>query len=205
MIANYNFLTCDTETGGLSADKHPIAEIAFCAFNNVTLEDVGEYESLIKPYDNTKVYQQQALDANGLTMEDIKGGKDSKVVIEEIIQFMKKLKCGNNKPIFVGHNFEKFDINFMVEFFAFHKKNILDYVDERIEDTMWWSRYRRPESANYKLGTCVSNEGIELVNAHRALSDTRATKELFKGYIRNLRSTSNGNVEEKRFRHTFEF
>ena len=209
MFADYNWIVLDTETGGLSSDKNLIVEIACCAIDT-NLTDIGEYTSLIKPYDNTKSIMSQALQANGLTLEDINSGKDSKIVISELIDFFKKNKRGNKKPIIVGHNID-FDISFLVEFFSFHKKDITDFVEEKTEDTMWWSRYRWQESVNYKLGTCVSNAGLELVNAHRALTDTRATKELFKTFIRNLRGegVSGNNVPDlaknKRYREKFQF
>lgn len=206
MISDYVFCVMDCETGGLSAEKNPLVEIAVCAFDNVTLEDVVEYSSLIKQYDKTKVIQQQALDANGLSLEDIAKGKDSKVVVDELIQVFKKCKKGNKLPILVGHNFDKFDINFVVEFFNFHGKDILDYVDSRTEDTMWWSRYRWTEAPNFKLGTCVTNAGLELTDAHRALPDTRSTKDLFKSFLRNLRNEStNTTAQVKKYRHSFEF
>lgn len=198
-----NWIVLDTETGGLSPDKNPMVEVACCVIDS-ELDDIYEYESLIKPYDNTKLIQQQALDANKLTLDDINKGKDSKIVVEELIQLFKKYKVGNRKPIIVGHNID-FDIGFLVSFFDFHKKNILDYIDEHTEDTMWLSRWRWLESTNYKLGTCVTNAGIELVDAHRAMMDTRATKELFKYFIRNLRTDSSNSIKEKRFRDTFEF
>ena len=204
MQSDYVWIVLDTETTGLSPEKNLMVEVACCPIDNITLEDVGEYDSLIKIYDKTKQIQQQALDANGLTLEDIANGKDSKVVIEELIQLFKKCKRGAKKPIVVGHNVN-FDIGFLVEFFNFHNKNILDYVDEFTWDTMWLARLKWVESSNYKLGTCITNAGLELTNAHRAITDTRATKELFKAFIRSLRSEGTNSTQIKKYRHSFEF
>ena len=70
------------------------------------------------------------------------------------------------------------------------------------------SWYRGLEQENYKLGTCCRKEGVELVNAHRALADTRANAELLIKYLQIFRGDGVANtapVEVKsRFRETFQ-
>lgn len=195
----------DIETSGLSAEKNCMLEVACCVIDN-ELNDVEEYESgVMKVYDNREI-QQQALQANGITMNQIENGKDPKEVLNELINLFKKYSSGRNKPVLSGHNIDHFDIPFMANFFNVFGKKFEDYVNTDLTiDTMWWARLRRNEQVNYKLGTCCEMEGIELVNAHRAISDTRSNKELVKKYLRSLRSEGDSNKEEKRFRKTFEF
>ena len=77
-----NILVLDTETGGLDCKKTPIVEIACCPFYSQTLDNVKEFESLvIAPYDATKEYTEGALRANGITMNQIESGIDSKVSV----------------------------------------------------------------------------------------------------------------------------
>ena len=200
-----HIIVFDIETTGLSSEKNAMIEVACCVIDN-ELNDVVEYESgVMSIYDNREI-QSQALQANGITMNQIENGRDPKEVLNELINLFKKYSSGRNKPVLSGHNIDKFDIPFVANFFNFFGKNFEDYVNTDLTiDTMWWARLRRNEQVNYKLGTCCEIEGVELVNAHRAISDTRSNKELVKKYIRSLRSEGDSNKEEKRFRKTFEF
>jgi DNA polymerase III alpha subunit (gram-positive type) len=45
-----NIIVWDLETGGLSADKYALAEIAMIAYDSETLEEVDRYEAIIAPY-----------------------------------------------------------------------------------------------------------------------------------------------------------
>lgn len=202
---NY-IIVFDIETSGLSSTSNSILEIACCVIDN-ELNDVEEYESkVMNIYDNREI-QQQALQANGISMLQIENGRNPKEVLDELIKFFKKYSSGRNKPVLAGHNIDKFDIPFLANFFSVFGKDFSDFVNTDLTiDTMWWARLRRNEQENYKLGTCCSVEGIELVNAHRAVADTRSNKELVKKYLKGLRSEGEGNsVKEKRYRKTFEF
>lgn len=208
---NLIYCVCDTETGGLNAVANPekkiianpLVEIAITPFDN-DLNNLSEYTSLIKPYNSALEYTDGALKANGLSMETIRQGVDSKQVIEEVCAFVSKLKRGRELPVFCAHN-AKFDISFLVEFFKFHKKIFWDYFNpDYIIDTMYWGRSAMPESVNYKLGTVVSNAGLEMEAQHRALADTRATRDLVKYFITNMRNAST-RVKSERYRDKFEF
>lgn len=201
-----NILVLDTETGGLDCKKTALVEIACCPFNSQTLENVKEFESLvIAPYDSSKEYTEGALKANGITMSQIKNGRESKQVFDELCAYLNSLKIGREKPILSGHNL-KFDIGFLNEFFDFHKKNFFDFVNQDFQmDTLWWSRIKFLESTNFKLGTCCENCGIELIDAHRALTDTRSNRDLIKDFIRSLRSDKRGEGDKEYVRPRFQF
>lgn len=205
MEYNANFVCLDLETGGLSASKHAVVEVSFQAFDR-DLNDIKEYTSIVAPYGEYEITS-QALQANGLTMEQIKSGKDSIIVVQELELFLKSLKVGREKPILCGHNIDKFDLEFLDEFFSFHKKSISDLVNNTFTiDSLWWSRITWKESINYQLGSCCENAGISLIDAHRAGSDTKANKELVKSFIKSLRGQGQINeVKEQRFRATFQF
>lgn len=200
-----NFVVFDLETGGLSHEKNPVLEVAMFVLDS-NLEYGDEYDSLIKPYGDLAI-QQQALDANGIDLSIVeKIGKDVDVAVNDIIKFLQKQKSGKEKPILVGHNIDKFDIPFLDAMFTFCKKDLSKYVNDNFTiDTMWWSRICWQESPNYKLGTCIQNAGIELVNAHRAVADTKATRELLKKFLKGLRGEGVAMVEEKRTRESFQF
>ena len=199
-----NIVVFDTETTGLSKDKNAIIEIYCCGFDN-ELNDIKEFHSgVMKIYGNREIVE-QALQANGITRDQIATGNDPQEQIEKLCAYFKSLAVGRNKPVVAGRNIDKFDLPFMNDMFAYFKKNLADYInDEFTIDTMHWARLKRVEQTNYKLGTCCEEEGIELINAHRAQADTIANKQLVKKYIQNLRSDSEMK-KEKRFRATFEF
>ena len=199
------FAVADIETGGLSASKNPICEIAICPIDE-ELNNLEEYTSIIAPYDDKLEYTDGALKANGMSMEMIKGGKDSKEVVRELCQYLTSLKRGRALPILCGHNISKFDIPFLEAFFTFHGKDLWKFVEKSYHiDTMWWARTKWTESTNYKLTTCCDNVGIELVDAHRAVNDTRSNKQLVIDFIKSLRGNGDGSVEVNRYRKTFEF
>jgi len=208
-----NFVVIDVETGGLpNATKKAVfdvalTEVAFVAINK-DLEIIDQKSWMIKPYSDKAEYSKGAEIASGISKQMcIDQGMDLKVAVQEMIIFLKKYKEGSSLPILLGHNFCTFDSNFMVNAFEFCKEDLLKYVNPDPEDTLKWGRLCWTESNNYKLGTCCQNAGITLKDAHRALTDTIATAELWIYFMKNLRGTGTSIINEeapKKFRHTFE-
>lgn len=200
------FLVFDIETGGLVPATHAILEIAFCPFDN-ELNDLPEYTTgIIKP--NKRTIDQRALDANGITRDQIEKGTDEKEAFLKVEASLKKLKRGKDLPIPCGHNIDKFDLPFLSLWFEEHGKDLGKYINlNHTIDTMWRSREVWTEQVNYKLGTCCQSAGISLMDAHRALNDTRANKELVKYFLLGTRGMRGAgeSVEENKFRKTFEF
>lgn len=199
------YVTFDLETTGLDAAKTAVIEIACCAFNH-DLNDVKDFESgIMQVYDNRDITE-GALKANGITREQIANGVDPREAIEKLCQYFKHLKVGNSKPVLCGHNIDKFDIPFLDNMFTFFKKDLSDYVNTDFTiDTMWWARCKRAEQVNFKLGTCCEIECIELTDAHRAMTDTRANAALVKTYLRSLKSEGSSVNEEVKYRASFQF
>jgi DNA polymerase-3 subunit alpha (Gram-positive type) len=203
------YLVFDLETSGLKPQENAILEIACCPFDK-DLNDLSEFESPIMKPIESKIITSGALQANGITQEQILKGVDPKQVLNDFITYLKSLNKSHSKIILAGHNIDHFDIPFLDQFFQDFKKDLSKYVNDKFTiDTLWWSRVRFTESNNFKLGTVCSNLGIDLINAHRAINDTRANKELLKAMIRNLRQQNSSEkvseVEETRFRTVFEF
>lgn len=202
------FIVFDCETGGLitKAGIPPITEIGAVILDS-ELNEVGEFSAIIQPYVVPENYKKEAFEASNMSMEMIiNEGKPSKVVLVDFINFLKKNK-GEKKFIFVGHNCDEFDIPILDEFFRVHGEDLSKYIESKTSvDTMWWGRIAMPELVNHKLGTCLEAKKIDITQAHRALNDAKATKELFKKFILPVRGFYEGeNNKPSSVRQGFKF
>jgi len=206
-----NYIVYDLETGGFNPKTEAITEIAMIAINGKTLEEIGRYESFIRPYGGLG-YNQQALNVTGITMDMINSGKDSKVVAKEVTDFIKSTGAGLNKrPILCGHNIKKFDNPFLSDFLKLHRKDLWKIINDEIIDTMWWSRMKTPEDSDefgkHNLSDACNREGVEVIDAHRAMNDTAANAALVVSYLKHLRGTGEAveRVDKHSYRETFKF
>lgn len=215
MNHNADIFCFDLETGGFSCLKNPICEIGVVVLD-YALNEIDSYGAVIAPHDKGGwgdeaypygIYDKKALEVNKLSMRQIEEGENSETVISCLRQMMiESKKRTKKKPILAGHNIRRFDIPYLKNFFSRHKLDLESYVEADFEiDTMWWARVRHEELDNYKLGTCCSSEGIEMINAHTALGDVKPNAELVKKYLLSLRGSGQGIVKEKRFRTEFQF
>lgn len=205
-----NYIVIDFETGGLSEEKSPIMEIAMIAIDGDTLEEIDRFESFCKSYDNL-IYEPGALKANGLSVEEVnKKGLSVEELVEKIIEFILIANTSNSKthkPIFVAHN-AKFDFKFFNYIFKRQKQDVFKYLDEDIIDTVKLARMMFGiDIENHKLGTVCQKAGIDLSDAHRAMSDTQATAEFLILCINKMRSigTVAANREEEIVKEKFQF
>lgn len=188
-----SFIVIDVETGGLPNAKKKavfdvaLTEVAFVVVNK-DLEITESKSWLIKPYKEGLKYNPEAAKTSGITKEMCEEqGMDLAIAVKEMIMFLKKHKDGSRLPVVLGHNFVKFDSEFMLNAFEFCKEDLLKYVQPEPEDTLKWARLAWTESTNYKLGTCCENVGITLQDAHRAMTDTVATAKLWVHFLKQLR------------------
>lgn len=200
-----NYIVYDIETGGFDADKNALCEIAMIALDGETLEELGRYETMVRPYAGL-TYEPSAMQVNGISMDEIYAGKDSKIVAKEIIDFIKAQGGGmNKKPILCGHNIMKFDNPFLATFLKQHKKDLYKVISPQIIDSMWWSRMRTPvdndEFGKHNLKDACAREGVELVDAHRAMADTASNMGIVVAYLKSLRGA--GVKVEKKVNHSF--
>ena len=214
-------IVADTETGGLPSKggkgkpaKKAFVDVALCEIALVVVDlwemkIVEEYDAIIAPYTEGLEYNPNAEAVHGLSVAHLtQNGQDIKDVYLATKTYLKKYANSKIGAVLAGHNFQLFDIPFFEEMFAFCKDNLWDYV-KFVEDTMKMAWYRAEEQENYKLGTCCRQEGVELVDAHSALHDTRANALLFLKYIAALRGTGAAaqtapTQRKSRFRETFQ-
>lgn len=190
----FYFICYDLETGGLTHLQNPITEIALIVYDAETLKEVDRFESLIKPYDNLTL-EPKALEVTGITKEMLKQGEQIEDIVEVLIAIFETYTKGSSKfklkPILVGHNIQEFDNKFLEYAFSRQEKNLYDYIGGS-QDTLNLGRARWVgQQKKFNLASCCKSAGVEVVDAHRAINDVEANKELHINFINAMRSNSN--------------
>lgn len=194
-------IVSDTETGGPpNKDKRAfwdvaLCEVAFVVVDCVEMRCIEEYSDIVLPfYKDGLEYNPQALAVNQLTIDIMKSkGVEVAEVYRKTRDLLKKYKNDKMGCVLCGHNFQSFDIPFYEGLFEFNKDSLWNYVSF-VEDTMKLAYYRSIEQEDFKLSTCCRKEGVTLINAHRALDDTRANAQLMIQYLKYLRGSGGEEV-----------
>lgn len=170
-MRKHNFAFIDIETTGLNLLTHEIIEIG-CVLTDPNLEVIEEFELKIKP-EHIEDADPVSLKVNKYEKERWEDGYSKE---EAMKIFSKKVKdC-----IMVGHNVA-FDAGFLEH--AFNKMQISNTMHYHRLDTIsvaWAKLHREPDLEHFSLRELCLRFGIKNENAHTALSDARATFELYK-------------------------
>ena len=216
-------IVMDFETGGLNPSKNPALQIAYQAIQLDNYKPILEYSSYIIPYNELEI-DKAATDFNGITYEKMMSGIDTKPLVVRLCDDFTNANVSKNfrtKPFIVGHNIG-FDIGFLAYIFRLHKVDLGKYLDTNKDengvekpkyiDTMMLAKQRwgdMPKGTKFNLSACVERAGIAITDAHDALNDVRATKELFIYFTNILRSGSSvmstEATKEIRIRNHFRF
>lgn len=174
----------DVETSGLNPTIHGILQIACIAEVNGVL--VGSFNEYLKPHDSLKI-DKKALEVNGIKKKQIKLFEDEKIVLDKLVKWVAKYgsylqPCGYN----VG-----FDTNFLKELYARHDVSYPKSFNYYDIDTfsivkVLVAEDKLKKGENLKLGTVCKQMGIKLDNAHDALADIKATRELHKKLVKEF-------------------
>ena len=159
MIRDFCFL--DLETTGFEPKKDSIIELSFVREKNgKSLQEVDQVLIPDKAGLNDFVTH-----LTGITQEEI----DRTGVVLKSIKDTVSEKIGDS--IIVGHNID-FDINFLIE-------NGIDLEKNPRIDTHELARILLPREPSFALEILTKNYGFAHENAHRAMSDVLASKDLF--------------------------
>jgi ATP-dependent DNA helicase DinG len=170
-MKKHNFAFIDIEATGLNLALHEIIEIG-CVLTTPDLKVIEEFELKIKPEQIEKA-DRVALRVNHYNPKDW----ESAYSLEKAMKiFYKKVKdC-----IMVGHNVS-FDAGFLQ--YAFEKNKIKNPMHYHKLDTIsiaWAKLHNDPSFEHFSLHEMCLYFGIKNEHAHTALSDARATYELYK-------------------------
>ena len=173
-------LYLDTETTGLDPIKNDVIQIgAIVEINGVVKEEIN---LRCQPFDYSTI-QQQALDTNKITIEQLKTFPTPQSAYKLLIKILNKhinKFDKEDKFIPVGQNIN-FDLGFMRQFFLKNNdKYFGSYVDRHYIDLMaiagFFTLTGHINPPNLKLGTIAQILGIEF-DAHDAFEDIVATRQ----------------------------
>jgi len=172
----------DLETTGLNPEKHAIIQLAHII--DIDGEIVEEGEFLIRPYEKDLI-DDKALKVNKRTREEIAGFEDPNVAFWQLENKLSEyIDCYDRSDKFypAGYNIEGFDIPFLQEYFRKAEQPYYgSYFNYKPIDPMrilfWLNWMGKIDLPNIKLETVCNHYGID-IDAHDAVSDTRAAREL---------------------------
>ena len=174
-----NLAFIDTETTGLDLEHHEIIEIGCVLVRQIEREGKGpqveiieEFEYKIKP-EHIETADSESLRINGYDPANWVFALDRKKALEDLA---KKV----DGAIMVAHN-APFDYSFLQK--AFDEEGIKNPMHYHRLDTIpiaFACLYDDPTVQKFSLRALCEHFGIENKNAHTALSDARATFELYK-------------------------
>jgi DNA polymerase-3 subunit epsilon/ATP-dependent DNA helicase DinG len=151
-------IALDLETTGLDPNQDAILEIAAVRFRDGNI--VEEFSTLVDPQ---RPIPQIVTQITGLTDDDVVGAPRIAQAIPRLIAF------AGSAPI-IAHNIIS-DVGFLNKVGALQTNLRLD--------TYELSATLLPRAPRYTLGALAAYVGVDLVRAHRALDDARATALLY--------------------------
>tara|TARA_Y100000310_G_scaffold345569_1_gene466732 strand:+ start:4274 stop:4825 length:552 start_codon:yes stop_codon:yes gene_type:complete len=178
-MKRHNLAFIDLETTGLDPERHEIIEIGCIVAKQVPqsgggakVEKIEEFDVKVKP-ENIDNAEPDALRVSGYNEMEW-------MFAAELSQAIKQLVEKTKDCVMVGHNVS-FDQGFLEK--AFEKTGIENKMHYHKLDTIpiaFAKLYDNPDVQKFSLGLLCEHFGIKNERAHTALSDIRATFELYK-------------------------
>lgn len=171
VMRKQNLAFIDIESTGLNILKHEIIEIG-CVITTPKLKVIEEFELKIKP--------ERIKDADKTALKINKYDPDNWTSAYTLEKAMKILSLKTKDCIMVGQNV-CFDSAFLES--AFAKTNIPNNMHYHRLDTIsiaWAKLHRDLKINHFSLREMCVRFGIKNKKSHTALSDARATYELYK-------------------------
>ncbi|MBC8444337.1 3'-5' exonuclease [Candidatus Woesearchaeota archaeon] len=166
-MKNEEYVIVDIETTGLSRYRHNITEIAAVRVKNNKI--VGEFQMLVNPL---KPIPRFITRLTGITDEMVKDAQPIEKVLPVFLEFL-------GSSVLVAHN-ATFDYGFI-------NYNAEQYLGLLVENERLCTRKLAnrllPALGSKKLSNLCEHFGIVNITAHRAMSDVKATHELFSKFI----------------------
>ena len=187
-------LYIDTETTGLDTATCSIWQLSGYISDTATgTSDSFDYK--MRPYRN-EIISKEAAAKTGATQEELNSYPSQSEVFSNFTALLSKyvdLEDWNQRVIPVGYNIS-FDLDFLRSWFAFNNSATLFSRNIYFPgiDVMYLAAYcllgERSKMRNFQLSTVYEKlTGKSLENAHNAMADIDATKELLNVVVGKLR------------------
>lgn len=185
---NYqNVIFFDLETTGLEKDRHQIAQIA--AYDTLS-EDTFE----IKMFFNLKAAEPKALEVihfdKAVWKREAVRQEEGLVRFTEFVRDSAWLEKVSKKgkpytvAVLAGYRIDRFDVPFLMH--HLESRDIWAPFELRVYDVFQLALWLCPGLTDYTLGGVCKYLGIKLTNAHDALADVIATREVAKALLREV-------------------
>lgn len=180
----------DTETTGRNAFRNDVIQLSGIIEIDGKVQEEFNYTCQPLNYDNVEA---EALEVNGITLQKLYTFPTAKETLSEFVKLLNKYVDKYNrfdKFYPAGYNV-KFDLDFVQQFFVKngYKYGFGSYQNWQALDALAIAQYlsyrRVLKLDNLKLGTVCKHYNIEL-QAHDALCDIRATRELIKKFDESI-------------------
>ena len=183
------FLWLDTETTGIDPTDSAAFELAFILVQNGTV--ICERDFFLNPLSETIIYHKEAGEVHGYTEEQIKAFPPEKEQMPKIAQFLKDCVelfktdgSRTEKLVIAGYNvdFDKKHLKALLERNGFNYDDYFISGSADVYEQVKRAGFQKalPYLPDRKLGTVAKHLGVNLENAHNALSDIKATREVAK-------------------------
>lgn len=183
-------LWCDTETTGIKPENSGAFQVAMLYKHGMDKTKVWERLFYLNPIDEEKgiLYHESAAQVHGYTKEQIEAFDKAEIVMPKIAEFL-NLYCRSfseggefEKLYFAGYNcgfdwtyldalFTRYTNYKMADFFETKTLDVFEQVKRATEMGVI-------NTVNQKLGTVCKSLNVPLDNAHDAMGDITATRNL---------------------------
>lgn len=175
------FFWVDTETTGIDHVDSGAFQIAYIFRNKDITEEKVLY---LNPLDDNIIYHKEAGLIHGIPEEEIRSYPSASIVIPELVEKLKELVATDDgKKLYIaGYN---------VIFDYMHLKSLIEKYTESKMDEFFYPQMAdvfsqakkgklmgRVNTVNLKLTTVCKSFNVKLDNAHNALADITATRDL---------------------------
>lgn len=190
---------CDVETGGLEL-HHSLLTLYMCVLdddNNV----VDEIDLKLKPADHKIVFEKEAMDVNGIDLEEHLANPETLTYEEgreKFLEFCAKHRTGKRSLRPAGHNIADFDIPMIQTWLKISKEEWREIFHYRLLDTS--PILTAMQDAGWlpeELGSqdsMVKYYGIKQLKSHVAKNDTLMWVGVYNAMLQSLRSTKNASA-----------
>lgn len=178
-LPTYCFAVFDTETTGLSTSKDEIIQIGCSIINEKGEKQHADYEMFATLVYSERPISPSATKIHNIKNEDLKDQPLFKVVIGQMIEFVKKYNKTNQQVVLVAYNGHAFDFKILGRQLDENKINYTDlfnFVLDPLEIIKYTNCFpERPAKSSNTLGNIykyVTEKSLE--KAHDAKNDVLA-------------------------------